>query len=176
MSSASKQKLSTAYANIDRVDQLAVAETRRVDGLLKAQETAVQAALAAAKEAVAAALASSEKAVTKAEVAQAGVNAGQNEFRGTLRDQAQRLMPRIEAENLIRELRGLIAAQAEVITGLRSRLDVGPPSLSQLQTRSDEQVGRMRGSLDTRTVVFSIIGAAVGVIAAVGYIIAAIKP
>lgn len=155
-----KQDLAAVYAEIKRVDELGAAESRRIDdlgsaesrridGLLKAQETAVNAALAAAEKAVAAALAASEKAVNKAELAQGNVNETQNEFRGTLRDQAQTLMPRAEAENLIRELRGLLAAQADVIATMRSRLDVGPPSLGVLQARSDEQIGRRGGSRET---------------------------
>jgi hypothetical protein len=143
-SSSTKQRLSTAYAEIKRVDELADAEARRVDGLFKSSEVAVNAALVSQEKAVAAALAASEKAVNKAEVAQANVNETQNEFRGTLRDQALTFMPRSEAENLVRELRGLITAQAEVIAGLRSRLDVGPPSLAAIQARSDEQVGASR--------------------------------
>lgn len=128
-------------AEFRRVDALQHAESRRLDGLLKAQETAVTAALAAAEKAVSAALAASEKAVVKAEASQQRVNETQNEFRGTLADQAKNFMPRIETENLVRELRNLIAVQDEVIGGLRSRLDVGPPSLAVLQARSDSSNG-----------------------------------
>jgi hypothetical protein len=146
MSRPLTQKLSTAYAEIKRIDELAAQESRRVDGRFEASETAVGAALVAQEKAVAAALEASEKAVNKAETAQANVNATQNEFRGQLKDQAATQMPRSEAENIFRELRGLITAQGEVIAGLRSRLDIGPPSLSLLQTRSDESVGATRRS------------------------------
>lgn len=141
-SSANRQRLSTAYAEIKRVDQLAGQESRRVDGRFEASETAVNAALIAQEKAVAAALAASEKAVDKSEIAQKAVNEGQNEFRATLKDQAATLMPRSETENLVRELRGLINAQGAEMAVLRSRLDVGPPSLQTLQTRSDEATGR----------------------------------
>jgi hypothetical protein len=67
-------------------------------------EKAVQAAFLAAKDAVSAALMSAEKAVDKAEQSQLRVNESQNEFRGTLKDQASQLMPRSEAESLIREM------------------------------------------------------------------------
>jgi hypothetical protein len=167
-SKAGTQRLSTAYAEIKRLDELAKAERRRVDGLFKSSEVAVNAALVAQEKAVAAALAASEKAVNKAEIAQANVNENQNEFRGTLRDQALTLMPRAEAENLIRELRGLITAQAEVIAGLRSRLDIGPPSLATLQTRSDEQTGaNARGQQDWARIVAAagILFAGIGVAA-----------
>lgn len=128
-------------AEVRRIDALALAEQGRVNALLKGQETAVAAALAAAEKAVAAALVASEKAVNKAEAAQQRVNETQNEFRGTLSDQAKNFMPRIETENLIRELRNLINVQDDAIGTLRSRLDVGPPSLAVLQARSDNTTG-----------------------------------
>ena len=160
MSRPLTQKLSTAYAEIKRIDELAEQESRRVDGRFATSETAVNAALVAQEKAVAAALAASEKAVNKAETAQAGVNATQNEFRGQLKDQAATQMPRSEAENLFRELRGLISAQSEVIAGLRSRLDVGPPSLTELQTRSDQNQGRITGWNDVRLLGLVVIAAA----------------
>ena len=157
---ADKPSQEALYAEINRIDQLSVAESRRVDGLFNAQETAVNAALVAQEKAVAAALAASEKAVNKAEVAQANVNSTQNEFRGTLRDQARDLMPRIETENLIRELRNLMGAQNEVIAGLRSRLDVGPPSLTTLQARSDNDAGRRMSTTQGWAYVIAAAGAA----------------
>jgi methylase of polypeptide subunit release factors len=144
-------------------------EIKRLDQLRNADQRAVEAALAAAKEAVAAALAASEKAVNKAEVAQQHVNEGQNEFRATLKDQAATLMPRGETENLIRELRGLISGQGDVIVELRSRLDIGPPSLGVLQARSDQAVGHDAGALDTRTLLFALIGVAGVVLAAIAF-------
>ena len=50
------------------------------------------------KEALAIALQAADKAKDKAEDAQRRVNETQNEFRGTLKDQAATLMPRAEAE------------------------------------------------------------------------------
>jgi len=149
---------------LKRVDELADAESRRIDGLLKAQETAVNAALAAAEKAVAAALAASEKAVNKAEIAQQRVNETQNEFRGTLSDQAKNLMPRNESENINRELRGLIDGLTRQIGDIRSRLDIGPPILDQLRSANDQSAGRQAQAIDGRTVLFAVMGAAVGVI------------
>ncbi len=63
---------------------------------------------AANEKAMSAALAAAEKAVDKAEQAQQRVNITQNEFRGTLKDQAADLMPRAETESLVRELNGKI--------------------------------------------------------------------
>lgn len=165
MSRPLTQKLSTAYAEIKRIDELADRETVRVDGRFAASEIAVNAALVAQEKAVAAALAASEKAVNKAETAQAGVNATQNEFRGQLKDQAATQMPRSEAENLFRELRGLISTQSEVIAGLRSRLDVGPPSLTELQARSDQNQGRLTGWNDVRLLGALVLAAAAVVVA-----------
>jgi hypothetical protein len=91
------------------------AEIKRLDQLRTADQVAVIAALASAEKAVAAALAASEKAVAKAEVNQAAVNEGQNEFRGALRDQAASLMPRAEVESLIREIRVLIEGNAAAV-------------------------------------------------------------
>lgn len=181
-----EDKFARVYAEIVRIDQLrstdaeareklAIETHRRLDQRMDAQETAVAAALAAAEKAVTAALTAADKAVSKAEVAQSKVNETQNEFRGTLRDQASQFIPRSETENLIRELRGLIANQASEIAGLRSRIDVGPPSLSTLQSRSDEGIGRREAGASTREMVLGVI-AAVGLLAAVVFgIIAAIN-
>ncbi len=179
-----EDKFARVWSEVRRIDELrqtdAKAATdlanerdRRLDQRMDGQETAVAAALAAAEKAVTAALVASEKAVDKAEVAQKAVNETQNEFRGTLRDQASNFMPRIETENLVRELRGLIVAQETTIAGLRSRIDVGPPSLSTLQARSDENVGRRGGALDTRTLVFAVI-AAIATLTSIGLALAAV--
>lgn len=130
---ASRPALEALYVEVKRLDQLRTAD-----------QLATSTALTAAEKAVAAALSASDKAVDKSEIAQKGVNETQNEFRGTLRDQASTFMPRAETESLVRELRGLISAQAVEIGGLRSRLDVGPPSLAAIQARSDEQAGAAR--------------------------------
>ena len=136
------------------------AEIKRLDQLRSSDQLATTTALTAAEKAVAAALAASDKAVDKSEMAQKVVNEGQNEFRGTLRDQAATFMPRAETESLVRELRGLIAAQSAHISDLRSRLDIGPPSLGVLQARSDQQTGRLTGWNDVRLLVGIVIGAA----------------
>jgi hypothetical protein len=182
-----EDKFARVWSEVRRIDELRQTDAhaarnlsnerdRRLDQRMDGQETAVAAALAAAEKAVTAALVASEKAVDKAEVAQKAVNETQNEFRGTLRDQATNFMPRNETENLIRELRGLIASQGETLSTLRSRIDVGPPSLSAIQARSDEQIGARRGALDTRTIIFAGI-AALATLLSIGFAIAAlVKP
>jgi hypothetical protein len=79
-----------------------------VDQRFAASETATVTALSSAEKAVSAALIAAEKAVEKAEAAQRRVNETQNEFRGTLKDQAADLMPRVETELLVKELDGKI--------------------------------------------------------------------
>lgn len=140
------------------------AEIKRIDQLREADQRAVLAALAAQKEATAAALTASDKAINKAEEAQLRVNATQNEFRGSLADQNALTMPRLEAEGIFRELRGLNAERQKEIAELRSRLDIGPLGLQALQRSSDESKGRATGQLDTRTLLISLLAAAATVI------------
>jgi hypothetical protein len=115
-----------------------------VDQRFAASETATTTALAAAEKAVTAALTAAEKAVTKAEASQEKVNVTQNEFRGTLKDQAADLMPRAETELLIKDLRG---------------------QLDDLRTSRDVVAGRSSGialSANTIVVALTILIAAVG--------------
>jgi hypothetical protein len=93
---------------------------KRFDERYDAQEKAVEAALSAAEKATSAAFAAAKEAVTKAEEAQQRVNVTQNEFRGTLADQAADLMPRKETETLIGTLGARIEAQGK---DLRDRID-----------------------------------------------------
>jgi len=79
-----------------------------VDQRFASSEVAVTTALSSAEKAVTAALTAAEKAVEKAEAAQGRVNETQNEFRGTLKDQAAELMPRAETELLVKDLLGQI--------------------------------------------------------------------
>ena len=73
------------------------------------------------KEALAIALTSADKANEKAEAAQRVVNTSQNEFRGTLKDQAATLMPRGESEAVTKELRTQIDDLKGKVTTLESR-------------------------------------------------------
>lgn len=147
-------------------------EIKRLDQLRKADKEAVAAALVAADAKAAASTLASKEAVNKAETAQANVNITQNEFRGSLKDQATTLMPRSEAENTTRELRGLITDLTIVVNGLRSRLDVGPPSLGALQAESDRRGGRDAGSGDTWKIV---VGLAAIAVAAATVIVAIVR-
>lgn len=93
-----------------RMDERFESQEKALTAALAAAEKAVQAALIAQKEATATALISAEKAVEKAEASQLRVNVTQNEFRGTLKDQAAGLMPRSETELLVNDLRTRIEA------------------------------------------------------------------
>jgi len=75
-----------------------------VDVRFDAQDKAVTAALAAQEKAVAAALAAADRAVAKAETAAERRFESQNEFRGTLTDQARTFMPRMEYESAHKSL------------------------------------------------------------------------
>lgn len=70
----------------------------------------------ASKEAIAAALNAAKEAVQKAEAAAEKRFEGVNEFRSTLSDQQRTLMPRQEAEALIRNLSEKIETQERRIT------------------------------------------------------------
>ena len=151
-------------------------EVKRIDQLRAADQLAVAAALSAAEKAVAAALSASKEAVNKAEEAQLRTNTGQNEFRQQLKDQANTLATLAELHSIEQTLREADERLLAAINDLRSRLDVGPPSLGVLQARSDRDIGRRVGALDTRQLVFALAGLVVGVIAAIGYVVAILKP
>lgn len=67
------------------------------------------------KEALQIALAAADKAVNKAEEAQLRVNTTQNEFRGTLKDQAALMMPRKEVEQLVSGLQKDLATVQRLV-------------------------------------------------------------
>ena len=127
-----------------------------------------------AAKAVDAAFAAAEKAVTKAEEAQQRVNIGQNEFRGSLADQAATLMPRKEVEALFaaatRERQALVAENARALSDirdsvatLRTAIAVGPSGLEALESRAARDDGRRQGSHSVTAALYSIIALAIGV-------------
>src|ERR1035437_7043929 len=141
-----ESSFAAVYAEIKRLDQLRGADQVALAAALLAAKTAVDAALAAAEKAVAAALIAAKEAVNKAEIAQSKTNDNQNEFRGQLKDQAATFLTRGEwalAHGSLLEKLELLNSD---IGSLRSRLDVGPPALATLQSRSDRDEGRNAGS------------------------------
>ena len=167
-----EDKFARTYAEIRRLDQLFQSYAESQARLSVERDRRLDEQLTSQKEAVAVALSQAEKAAERAQKAQDKVNTTQNEFRGSLNDYVKDLVTRRENEQVIAEMRGLIAQNQAAVTDLRSRIDVGPPSLSTLQSRSDESLGRRYGALDTRTVVFAVLGAAGAIIGIVATIIA----
>jgi hypothetical protein len=158
-----EDKFARVYAEVRRIDQLRQTDSAATKDLALERDRHLFDMLQAQKEAVAVALAQAEKASDKAAAAQEAVNRGQNEFRGSLNDYVKELVPRKENDQIIAEIRGLVAALANQLTDLRSRIDVGPPSLSTLQARSDEGIGRRGGMIEQRALIFAAIAACVGV-------------
>jgi len=165
-----EDKFARTYAEIRRLDQLFESYAKAQSRLSEERDRRLDDQLQAQKEAVAVALSQAEKSSERAQQAQDKVNATQNEFRGSLNDYVKDLVTRRENEQVISEMRGLIAQNQAAVTDLRSRIDVGPPSLSTLQARSDENVGRRSGAVDARTLTFAVlaaVGAIVGIVATV---------
>ena len=75
----------------------------------------------AQKEAVAAALAAADRAVAKAESAAERRFEAQNEFRGTLSDQARMLMPRAEAEQALKTINDKIEVLSSRVNSREDR-------------------------------------------------------
>lgn len=88
-------------AKLEGNQALQAERDRRYTERFDAQERANAIALAAVEKANQVALAAAEKAVLKAENAAERRFESQNEFRGTLSDQARTLMPRAEVEALV---------------------------------------------------------------------------
>ena len=90
------------------------------DQRFEAADAATKLALSAAKEAVTAALIAAEKAVDKQEVADEKRFKGQNEFREQLKDQANTLFPRREAELRLDGIQRQVTHHGEQIAEIRT--------------------------------------------------------
>jgi hypothetical protein len=84
--------------------QAFITQTTAMQTAFDASKVAIDQALASAKEAVAAALAAADRAVSKSEMAADKRFESVNEFRSTLSDQQRLLMPRSEAELMLKTL------------------------------------------------------------------------
>ena len=154
-------RLDTALElEVKRIDGLRVADQISLQAALVAAKTAVDAALAAAEKAVAAALIAAKEAVNKAEVAQQRTNEGQNEFRAQLKDQAATFLTRNEYQLAHNNVLERLQIAIQEIGLLRTQVQVGPPSLTTLQSESDARKGRDGGTGDTWKTVIASIGAA----------------
>jgi hypothetical protein len=96
--------LALIVSNDLRYNQRFEASQSAINTALIAQQTAMATALTAQKLAVDTAQSAADRAVTKSELAADKRFESVNEFRGTLQDQQRTLMPRLEAELLIKQL------------------------------------------------------------------------
>jgi DNA repair exonuclease SbcCD ATPase subunit len=158
--------------------QFELVERMRVEQK-KDTKDAVDAALTAQKEAVKEQTAASSLATAKSETA---TNKQLEQLASTfttavdsLRRSNDEVKERIgEVDQSLRQ--SIVEGDrktSSAISELRSRLDIGPPSLATLQSRSDQTIGRGAGLGDYRTIAFAVIGAA-GTLAGIIAIIVAI--
>jgi hypothetical protein len=108
-------------ANDVRYEQRFEASQSAINAAFIAQQTAMQTALTAQKLNVDKALDAADRAVTKAEVAAEKRFESVNEFRASLSDQQRTLMPRAEAELLIKTLSDRIEANTQALTTIRGQ-------------------------------------------------------
>lgn len=102
--------------NTGWIVSLMQAQEKYLMAIIEANDVRYGQRFEASKEAIAAALNAAKEAVQKAESAAEKRFEGVNEFRATLSDQQRTLMPRQEAEALIRNLSEKIDTQEKRIT------------------------------------------------------------
>lgn len=120
------------------------------------------------KEALKIALEAASTAVGKAEQAQSKVNETQNEFRGTLKDQAATLMPRTETEQLIKALR---EESERGRAGIQKDVDALKTSSTAIEGRSKGLNAGwiyLIGALGAIGTLFGIIGSIIGLVVLFG--------
>ena len=158
---------------VDKEFQLV--ERQRVEQK-KDTKDAVDAALTAQKEAVREQTVASSLATTKSETATLKqieqLSLSFTTAVEALRRSIDEVKERIgEVDRNLRDAATLSDQKtASAISELRSRLDQGPPELRVLRSRADEDQGRRVGALDSRTLIFALVGsiaAIVGIAAAV---------
>jgi hypothetical protein len=119
---------------IGGLERLFVSEIRRLDEALAAQDRAVVLLNTA-----------NQIAQDKFEATVQRDSVKQNEFRGALDDLTQEMATRREMETLTVALNGRLDDLTKQIGDLRSRVDIGPATLSTLQSRFDLSSGRQLG-------------------------------
>lgn len=93
-----------------------------------------------------------------------------NEFRGSLDDLGKTMATRRELEQAMLGATAKIDELNKLITEMRSRLDVGPSALKELQVRADLGQGRGEGKQQNMAAVYALAGVAltiIGLVAAV---------
>lgn len=139
-----------------------------LDKLIEARFVTYKVMMESNASQVAIALAASEKAITKAESATDKRFDGVNEFREALTDLGKNMATRRELETAIVEIKGVLESNAAVVAELRSRIDVGPSGLTTLQNQYSAMQGAKKQSLETRDLLFAVLGAVMGIM---GFII-----
>jgi hypothetical protein len=119
---------------IAALERLTTAEFRRVDEALVAQDRAVVLLNTA-----------NQIAQDKFEATVERDSVKQNEFRGALDDLSKTMATRRELEASLAQSNARWAELQTAIGDLRSRLDIGPVGLAQIQTAQTQAVGRAQG-------------------------------
>ncbi len=110
-------RLTERHESEDKAVNVAfTAQTTAMQAAFTAQKEAVTIAFLSQKEAVTAALAAADRAVIKAELASEKRFESVNEFRSTLADQQRTLMPRAEAEAIVKGLDSKLDSMSKVLT------------------------------------------------------------
>jgi len=82
-----------------------------------------------------------------------------NEFRSALDDLSKTMATRRELESAQLNGNNRIDGLVKDVGDLRSRLDVGPPALSQLQAYQQQQSGRQEGARESHASLYAMLGA-----------------
>jgi hypothetical protein len=88
----------------------------------------------------------------------------QNEFRGSLDDLSKLMATRRESETAFQSVNNRIDDLVKQVGDLRSRLDVGPIGLQQLQGRIDVSAGEREGADRQRMFIMALVGLVITVL------------
>ncbi len=112
------QKFDTLQRYIDNAFSEA---DKRYGQRFEAQQTGVQAALVAQEKAVQAALTASDRAIEKAEANSEKWRANANEWRAAMTDREANFMPRLQAEQVFKNMEDRVGALAKSVDDIKSR-------------------------------------------------------
>ncbi len=123
-----------ARERVSALERLLVSEFKRLEDALTAQQRAVE-------------LLGNANSIAQDKF-EATVRDGfvkQNEFRGSLDDLGKTMATRRELESVMEEYRRNYGEITHALGEMRSRIDIGPAALVQLQSRADLSAGRQQG-------------------------------
>ena len=119
------------------------------------------------------ALAAADRALAKFEATYQLDSAKQNEFRGSLSDLSKEMATRRELESSSAALNARLDDLVNQVGVLRSRLDVGPIGLAQIQNSLAHESGRESANSDATARIFAVVGFIIALVAiAVSIVIA----